>query len=245
MKEQFGIDPIHHERKVSKELTRAPETPQVEIPYTDYYKYFNKLQANGRVNSGYDSAGKLVALSVPPFIPNFIQNIDPGVRSLIQALLDKNYLPISSCAGHSILDTRYVSLCFNHPPSAILVSNILSKISWIYLERKKSVSNINLKLVPGGMSLSRVEPKITDEHRRCEVSSLNHLFKRDADTWVYLDIHIGEPVFDFDSHEFLCQGFLKDIYRVIRKVYHRLTRERMTARLISLINSDEFPFYLW
>ena len=52
------------------------------------------------------------AFSISPYHVDFKTQIEDGVWPYIKLLLDKNYLTINSCEGHSIEDSLEITLAF-------------------------------------------------------------------------------------------------------------------------------------
>ncbi len=73
----------------------------------------NFKNVNGRINSGYNENGLLIAVSVSPYSKTFIQNIERGILPVVKALLKKRYLTYSSCEGHCIYSRRFVGVAFS------------------------------------------------------------------------------------------------------------------------------------
>ena len=74
---RYSKEPIFEERRAESHSTnRETPVPKTQLSYNEYYKYFNKLQPDGRVNLGPDEDGELFSLSIPPYLDGFLDNIE-------------------------------------------------------------------------------------------------------------------------------------------------------------------------
>ena len=88
----------------SKKITKEELLKLVNTSYN--YKY-----PNGRIH-GLSKDGSYVSHSVSPYSPEFLNNIEEGIKPLVQALFNKGYLSISSCEGHNLSFKRYITIIF-------------------------------------------------------------------------------------------------------------------------------------
>lgn len=94
------------------------EQKQQQIEFRDklHQQLFHgeiKLRAaDGRTYNRIDSDGEYVSSFLSPYNRKILDNVEPGVRSLVSALINRGYLTAASCQGHSDQRTRFVMIAF-------------------------------------------------------------------------------------------------------------------------------------
>jgi hypothetical protein len=148
------------------------------------------------------------AVSVSPLNPEFANQIEAGILPVVMALLQRNYLPISSCEGHG--DSRsFVRIVFGSDQSADEFINEFGTMEYVTLEKLQTSANI-VQWWENGQPHWR--PKYNDEitNSNLETQEINLLFKRNYVQVCYVDINlydVNQKFWDF----FKRQKMIKDI----------------------------------
>lgn len=131
--------------------------------------------------------GDGVSVTVSPYAPDFIDNIEDDIRPLVQAFMAKGYLPYSSCAGHTYKKRRFVALAFHSAHSAHIFKDMFE----------------HFKNYEWGHILDvKVKDPVEDYEHDSEMdydtqtNYLNHLYMRGYDEYYMVEISIG-----LNSHE--------------------------------------------
>jgi len=237
---RYSKEPIFEERRAESHSTnRETPVPKTQLSYNEYYKYFNKLQPDGRVNLGPDEDGELFSLSIPPYLDGFLDNIEDRIKPLVSALVAKNYLPISSCKSHSIFDNRFVTLCFNSLDSLNDFDQSIRMIPGVNTQIFKTYCNMPFTRVKGNLKFMLSTPRDIEMERKY----LNHFFSRNSSEWYFLEVRIGEVIVMHDV--FIKTTLLNDIRRVVRTaIWKLLFLEKRTKELTALISSEKIPIHI-
>lgn len=70
-----------------------------ELIYHLTHKTNNILHEDGRIYLKINASGELFAQSISPYSETFLNNIEPKIKELVQAFINKRYLTYSSCEG--------------------------------------------------------------------------------------------------------------------------------------------------
>jgi len=183
----------------------------------------NKVFDNGRIhasknaNDVYETG--YVALTVSPYDKEFFDELEPGVRPHIKALLDKGYLPISSCEGHYYDKQNmnwYVMLALGGNDIDIRMHNIVHRIQHIpglYFETRKKVNNTN-------QSLRKV---LELEDKKAEVEYMNKLFLK-----------------NYNHYEYLYIGLFKNSSLLTRLLFSRFSKKLLLNKIIMEFPDERF-----
>ena len=195
-------------------------------------KNLNKKR-NGRINYGYDDDGNLLAHSVSPYSKDFFDTIEPGIKDLVLAFLNKNYLTLSSCESHCLYSKRYVTLVFKSKAHARQVKNIILKkipsVRFIF-STPKEYMNMEMTFADNG-SFTGLKKSQAEEH--AAIDSLNSMFCRSYTRYYILEIRISEEVTPNDTW---WSSFKKKMYKLFKM-------KRVTKKLVNLVESSTFPIY--
>lgn len=78
-----------------------------------FFEQGNKLRGpDGRTYNYIDKDGNYVSSRVSPLSKIIVDNVEPGISSLVFSLIDKGYLTTGSCQGHEDSKWRRVSIFF-------------------------------------------------------------------------------------------------------------------------------------
>ena len=148
------------------------------------------------------------AVSVSPLNPEFENQIESGILPVVMALLQRNYLPISSCEGHG--DSRsFVRIVFGSNQSADEFINEFGTMEYVTLEKLQTSANI-VQWWENGQPHWRAKYNDEITNSNLEAQEINLLFKRNYVQVCYVDINlydVNQRFWDF----FKRQKMIKDI----------------------------------
>ena len=148
------------------------------------------------------------AVSVSPLNPEFENQIESGILPVVMALLQRNYLPISSCEGHG--DSRsFVRIVFGSDQSADEFINEFGTMEYVTLEKLQTSANI-VQWWENGQPHWRAKYNDEITNSNLEAQEINLLFKRNYVQVCYVDINlydVNQRFWDF----FKRQKMIKDI----------------------------------
>ena len=148
------------------------------------------------------------AVSVSPLNPEFENQIESGILPVVMALLQRNYLPISSCEGHG--DSRsFVRIVFGSDQSADEFINEFGTMEYVTLEKLQTSANI-VQWWENGQPHWRAKYNDEITNSNLETQEINLLFKRNYVQVCYVDINlydVNQRFWDF----FKRQKMIKDI----------------------------------
>lgn len=228
-------------KKISTVLKAAKDF-QNEQDYLHYLTHDvnNVVHKDGRIYMQLGEDGKLYANSVSPFSSNFWNNIEPKIKPLLKVLVEKRYLPYSSCEGHGSTFRRYVGLAFADESSRDYVANYIvnKKIPGVKLNFLDSVCNqkIDLTNKRSVKYSDKYDPKEV-EQKESEIKSFNVQFHRKYTQYFFLEIIILDAVvFDFKA--------LKNPCETLWLLYMKKFKwDKITKQLTSALESIDFRKY--
>lgn len=124
------------------------------------------------------------AVTVSPSNPKFRTQIEDGVFPVVQALLNKNYLPISSCEGHGT-GQLYVKIAFGTKESAEKFITAFGVLEDVVLELSTTAANITQQIQHNRITFKR---KQADEYVGSEIIDTNIIYNKDYKQVFYVDI---------------------------------------------------------
>ena len=214
-----------------------------ELIYHLTHKTNNILHEDGRIYLKINASGELFAQSISPYSETFLNNIEPKIKELVQAFINKRYLTYSSCEGHGLSFRRYVGLAFCDENSRRHIKEEILKLKLpgVYCVEKEAVSNNVIEY--SEKSYYYKEKAIAENIKEQERESCNIQFHRSYDQYYFLEIVILKdiPYFYFN---------IKNInsYKIIFKNFGLIFRklffvETYTKKITQLINSEKIKKY--
>lgn len=148
--------------------------------------------------------------TISPYAPNFWNHIEDGIKPLVKAFTDKNYLPYSCCEGHSFFGRRFVSLAFPSKKDARILADRLRKID-------------------DGILRFKMKSPLDYYHNgqrdiQKEVGWLNSIYLRGYEEYYFLEISVGEN----------SRPTVGNIPLIIKKI---LLRNCITNRLVHYVEN--------
>lgn len=155
---------IIHKTQSRQEKQSTEKSLDEQIHYVTHQVH-NKKQTDGRINRFDPTTGVYSANSLSPFSENFLDlNVEDGIKPLVEALIKKGYFTYSSCAGHCLIDRRFVGIAFHNEVAKIRFLNqmkFLESHSVVFKEldsvinQQSDLSGHDMKSTPLGESGQR------------------------------------------------------------------------------------------
>lgn len=137
-------------RYVKNHTYKSKSTEKIPFDHNKQLRSIVSAQLNKRHPDGSIHAtgedGEYAAHSVSPFASNFFDNIEDEMIEVIKNLTQQGFLPISSCAGHSLGEERYVCLCFKNQAEIDLFVAQLLHLPYMRIETHKAEEFLNIDL---------------------------------------------------------------------------------------------------
>ena len=148
----------------------------------------NFMHKNGRIYASKDGE-PYVAVSVSPYNDNFETQIEKGVWPIVEGLLLKNYLTLSSCEGHNIRNSHlYVMVVFGDEESSINFVDHFKDINGVTFSLNRSMAN-NKQVVNGSkvgwVPLDPLEHSVVEEYK-----DLNRMFGRRHEQYWFVQLKL-------------------------------------------------------
>lgn len=152
-----------------------------------------------RINRNNIKIGYATSVSYSPYNSDINTWAEPCIKPLVQALLDKNYMTISSCDGHSICDDTYIYVAFGNQSDAfklqeklfpLMAFSIITRLfrAEDYMEQTEDYTNA-FKNIPTarkkGLSLRRKMSK--EEAAAC----INQMYGKGYERYWLLKIYLS------------------------------------------------------
>ena len=190
----------------------------------------NRKQTNGRINADGVYGEYYTAVSVSPFHPSFYTQIEKGISGIVYALLDKNYLTVSSCEGHGD-SPPYVKIALADKSDIDTITNLLIAIPYITFRVSDTSANTEVFLEHGVSKVRPLDP--SKFSKRGETDSINKLFLRNHTSYCFLDIIFYEHT-----------PAWWNIIQQLKLKYHRAFHlKHIKQQLVNIIKSETFPVY--
>lgn len=127
--------------------------------------------------------------TVSPYHPLFRTQIEDGVWPLVDSLLKKNYLTVSSCEGHFFDNKLTVTVVFENIDDAnVFVKSCNSVLGWRY---KISDSERTIyETVKSNKTVYTEKKTVSLDKNFEEFKRYNLLFFKNYETYVYVDIYV-------------------------------------------------------
>jgi hypothetical protein len=181
---EFNIIPrpaLVHRVEHRHQYRKAVDYDQEDRNYAPNFKH-----SDGRIYAS-KSGEPYWVVTVSPYHPNFKNQIEPGVWPIVEQLINKNYLTVSSCEGHGTDSKMTVTLVFKDIDDAQKFIDTCSHIPGWYYDIEANRRSFYNKSNSGSNVIS--EKTTQDLTENCEVfRRYNILFFKKYKRYVYLDL---------------------------------------------------------
>jgi hypothetical protein len=200
---------------------------QQSQPVTHVDNALNYRHKDGRIyasKSGEDYA----AITVSPFHPKFDSQIEDGIKDLVYALIEKNYIVLSSCQGHG--GFAFVKIAFPNATDREYLVEQLKDTPYISFVKSDRSANVELYVKNNSVKFKKLD---TDGYSyREEADAINKLYFRNYSRYYFLDIQL------FKYNGAWWNIISKTILNYKRKMHFKSTQQK----LLDLIKSNHIKF---
>jgi hypothetical protein len=185
--------------------TLAPSSYQIKVDVKAYaedridyekaikYRCPNFLHKNGKIYAS--KVGEpYVAVTVSPYHINFQSQIEEPVWPVIKGLVDKGYLPVSSCGGHTDPWWEYYfMIAVGTEEQVEEITNAFNNVPNTHIDVYHSVANVHQYYEHGKFKyrpLDELEGTNKDEYR-----DLNILLNRNYSNYFFIRVRFKHETF--------------------------------------------------
>lgn len=189
---------------------KAPVRYQYEQKIeTDWTSVLNRKFPSGRICFVESDDDELYsAVSVSPYHEQFSSQIEDGIKDIVYAFINKNYMPISSCEGHDwSWDTTFVKLAVTSLDEARYIGDYFSAIPYVNVHYCEQSANNEFYVENGITRLRPLDPARYDA--KLEAEGINRLYFRNHDNYCFLNINL----FEYKEHPFWSSIFQRYVMR--------------------------------
>jgi hypothetical protein len=158
----------------------------------DWTKLLNRKHPNGRicvVDS--DDDDLYTAVSVSPYHELFSSQIEDGIKDIVYAFINKNYMPISSCEGHDwSWDTTFVRLAVTSMQEADVLGAYFASIPFVTVHSYVQSANNEFYVENGVTKVRPLDP--ARYNAKSEATTINRLYFRNHSDYCFLNINLFE-----------------------------------------------------
>ena len=90
----------------------------------------NQRNSDGSVNMLWAEGNNTNGVDVSPFIDNFRDQVEDDIWPAVSALLSHNYLTVTSCQGHTLYDSAFVTVSF---PSTAVADKFINNVKGVFV----------------------------------------------------------------------------------------------------------------
>lgn len=187
----------------------------------------NYKHKDGRIYASKSIDENYTAITVSPFHPKFDSQIEDGIKDLVYAFVEKNYVVMSSCEGHDdLLGFAFVKIAFSDPQDREYVIEQLKNTPYISFLKSDKSANVELYVKNNSVKFKKLD---SDGYTyREEADAINKLYFRNHDRYYFLNIEF-----------FKYSGPWWNIIGKYVLKYKRLDRfKSIQQQLVSLVKSD-------
>lgn len=172
------------------------------INYENAIKYRcpNFLHTNGKIYAS-KPGEPYVAVTVSPYHKNFQSQIEESVWPVINALVNKGYLPVSSCGGHTDPWWEYyfmVAVGKENQVEELLIE--LENVPNTHVDVYQSVANVHQYYEHGKFKYRPLEE--LEGTMKGEYQDLNILFNRNYSNYFFIKVRFKHETFKLRFNPF-------------------------------------------
>ena len=105
----------------------------------------NRRNSDGSVNMLWMEGTNANGIDVSPFMDNFRDQVEDTIWPAVSALLSRNYLTVTSCEGHTLHDSAFVTVSF---PSTATADKFINAVTGllVYAEYDDTITSSTERL---------------------------------------------------------------------------------------------------
>ena len=162
-----------------------------------FFQSHNWKHDDGRIHATKPNK-EYVAVTISPYYENFQSQIEEGVWPAVSILVNKGYLPISSCEGHRGRGPYYVTLAFGDEEILNnfiihLKSTTIMGLTWVVTD---TIANTRANLKLGKFNFQKLILEGNDDitYHIGEIRCFNKLFSRNYSSYKFVRITLFDQV---------------------------------------------------
>jgi hypothetical protein len=196
------------------------------IKKINYRDYDGRIYAHKK---GILGSKDFISECVSPYDIKFEEQIEDGIKNIVFAFLNKNYMPVSSCEGHAnTFNSSHITLAF---PFSEDRYNVVDKL--------KNIPFVTFKFFDNFFDIKEFSSYEN------EAETINQLFLKKHKRYYFLDIRFFEYKYEkiewpYSYHFF---NFLIPLNALFVNYLRKKYEKQIRNIVINIINSKEFPAY--
>lgn len=181
-----NVTSIVHQVQVV-DIAKFQNSYQQTVPVAHIDNALNYKHKDGRIYASKSIDENYTAITVSPFHPKFDSQIEDGIKDLVYAFIEKNYIVMSSCEGHDdLLGFAFVKIAFSNPQDREYIIEQLKDTPHIsFLESDKS-ANVELYVKNNAIKFKKLDAE--GYSYKEEADAINKLYFRNYDRYYFLNI---------------------------------------------------------
>ena len=191
------ISSIIYNIPYTKPFYSEKELSEEEFYHHLFFTSHNWKHTDGRINAT-KSGENYVAVTISPYYKDFQSQIEEKVWPAVSTLVNKGYLPISSCQGHGGKSPYYIMLAFGDKELLNnfilhLKSKNIKGLNWVVLD---TVANVAATYKTEKFKFQQVilEGNDDESYRKMEIKNMNKLFARNYLNYSFIRITLFDQV---------------------------------------------------
>jgi hypothetical protein len=223
---------IHHVEHVQIiDTAKFQQSYNQQEPVAHLNNALNYKHKDGRIYASKSIDENYTAVTVSPFHPKFDSQIEDGIKDLVYAFIEKNYIVMSSCQGHDdLLGFAFIKIAFPDPQDREYIIEQLKNTPYVSFLKSDKSANVELYVKNNSVKFK----KLDSEGYSCkeEADAINKLYFRNHDRYYFLNIEF-----------FKYSGSWWNIISKFVLKHKRLNDfKHMQKQLASLVKSDHIKF---
>lgn len=204
----FSRTAIVHKVEQKSQYQKIVDYVQETRNYAPNFKH-----SNGKIYASKPGEPYWVAV-VSPYHPNFKSQIEPGIWPIVEQLINKNYLTVSSCEGHGTDSKIHVSLVFEDIKDAQNFIDMCSHIPGWFYKIDADSRTVYHKSESGSTVVSeKTSTKLIELNE--VFNRYNILFLKNYKKYVYLDLFLykfPEPIIQRFIYKYILRKPCKEFF---------------------------------
>jgi hypothetical protein len=105
----------------------------------------NRRNPDGSINMLWIEGNNTSGIDVSPFVDNFRDQVEDDIWPAVSTLLSNNYLTVTSCQGHTLYDSAFVTVSF---PSTTVADKFIDNVKslLVYAEYDDTITSSTERL---------------------------------------------------------------------------------------------------
>jgi hypothetical protein len=196
----------------------------------DWTKLLNRKHPSGRIcvcDSDDDELN--TAVSVRPYHELFSSQIEDGIKDIVYAFVNKNYMPVSSCEGHDwAWDSTFVKLAVTSMQEADELAAYFTSIPYVTVDIYEQSANTEFYVENGVTKARPLDPNRYDA--KSEADTINRLYFRHHNNYCFLNINL----FEYKAEPFWSSILQRYIMRYKKAKYLNSTKQQILKAIENL-----------